>query len=277
MIESSSSHRIQNARVFARLRGVGEPVLCLHGNPDSSLLWSRLWDELDAAGALDHVQCVAPDLPGFGQSEVPPGFRFDKQGQADFLRDFLTTLKIKKPVTLVVHDFGGIYGLAFAAAYPELIKRVLITNTLFFPDYRWHFFARIWRTPLLGEIAMRAMIRPIFEAILLLGSKKLKRATIHEVYRHYTLAVRLMILKLYRACDPPDFADWERRYLELAARVPVRVLWGARDPFIEEEFAHRFGTEDVRILQDCGHWVPLEEPGLLAEELRDFMGLAKTN
>lgn len=277
MLDTWTSHTIQRASIFIRACGEGETVLCLHGNPDSSRLWSPLFAELHARQALGDIRCVAPDLPGFGRSEIPPGFDFEKQSLADFLRDTLDALEIRSPVNLLVHDVGGIYGLAFAAAYPKRVKRILITNTLFFPDYRWHFFARLWRTPLLGEIAMRLMTRPLFEIILRLGSRKLDRTTIHEIYHHYTISVRRMILELYRACDPEDFYDWERRYLQLAADIPVRVLWGTRDPFIEKEFAHRFGTGDVRLLKDCGHWVPLEEPRRLALEVQEFVGARKTN
>ena len=63
------------------------------------------------------------------------------------------------PIDLVVHDFGGLFGLAWAVRHPERVRRLAILNTMFFPDYRWHFWARVWRTPLLGELSLAVSTR----------------------------------------------------------------------------------------------------------------------
>ena len=114
---------------------------------------------------------------------------------------------------------------------------------------------------------MRTLNRAAFHLILRLGSRRLTGAQIDAVYREYTPAARATVLRLYRATDPADFQNWERRFLECAADVPVRVLWGRHDPFIEAQFAERFGARSVRILEDCGHWVPLEAAVECAREV----------
>lgn len=264
---------VGGAQIFVRSQGEGEPVLFLHGNPDSSALWMPVFEQLAKSGEFSGYHCLAPDLPGFGQSNLPADFSFDKTSLANFIEQTLDALAIRTPVTLVVHDFGGIYGLAFATAYPDLVKRILITNTLFFPDYRWHFLARLWRMRGVGELTMATMNPLAFQLILRLGSRKLTGRMISEIYHDYRPSVRKMVLQLYRAADPADFALWEQAYLKIAERIPVRVVWGENDPFIEKEFADRFGTDDVHVLKNCGHWVPLEEPERTADLL---IALVKT-
>lgn len=261
------SYNVGGAEIFARECGTGKPVLFLHGNPDSSAVWSGVFAELASRGATDQLRCIAPDLPGFGRSGVPAGFGYRKQDLADFVADLLDRAGVQERVRLVVHDFGGIFGLAFAAAYPERVSGVLVHNTLFFPDYRWHFLARVWRTPVLGEFAMRTLNRTLFHLILRLGSRRLTGAQIDATYQEYTPTARATVLRLYRATDPADFMSWERHFLKCAEQVPVRVLWGRHDPFIGLQFAERFGAQSVRILEDCGHWVPLEDAVECAREV----------
>src|SRR5207244_3768585 len=75
-----------------------------------------------------------------------------------FLERFLEHLEVGR-VSLVMNDWGGV-GLAFAQRRPELIERLVLINTVaFLPGYRWHRIARIWRTPVLGELAMGTTTR----------------------------------------------------------------------------------------------------------------------
>ena len=65
----------------------------------------------------------------------------------------------------------------------------------------------------------------------------------------------------------------DRRFLvmfqDVTQQIPTRVIWGKQDPFIPLAYAHRIG-DDVRMLEDCGHWVPLVKPDVVAEEVRRF-------
>jgi pimeloyl-ACP methyl ester carboxylesterase len=66
----------------------------------------------------------------------------------------------------------------------------------------------------------------------------------------------------------PDFFDgWETRLRAVSARVPTTVLWGAQDPLIPVSYAGSIGGT-VKLLADCGHWMPLEQPARVADEVR---------
>ena len=60
-------------------------------------------------------------------------------------------------VHLVAHDFGGPFAAAWAADHPGNVASVTFVNTGVLVGYRWHRMARIWQTPLLGELSMRAL------------------------------------------------------------------------------------------------------------------------
>lgn len=138
-----------STRVFES--GEGAPVVLLHGNPDTHTVWEGLVDALSGS-----YRCIAPDLPGFGGSIAPDDFDVTLAGQARWVRALFDALELER-AHLVVHDVGGTYGLAFAAEDARArLASLTIFNTIFTTDYRWHFWGRVWRTPLLGELAMAA-------------------------------------------------------------------------------------------------------------------------
>ncbi len=252
--------------VFADETGAGPPVLLLHGVPDTSAVWRHVTPALAA-----RRRCVALDLPGFGGSSAPDTFDASLDGMARWVEDALNVVGIEAPVDLVVHDFGGVFGLAWAVRHPARVRRLVILNTVFFPDYRWHFWARVWRTPLLGELSFACNSRWGLSFEMRRGSRRLPRAHAFEAFARLTPAATRMILRLYRATDPADFAPWQHGLRALMATVPALVLWGDRDPYIDASFAERFGAREVRHLPDAGHWLQVEEPGAVGEHLVRFL------
>ncbi|MEH6493802.1 alpha/beta fold hydrolase [Halopseudomonas sp.] len=241
------------------VRGAGQPVLMLHGNPDSHVMWLPLIAKLRG-----NYRLIVPDLPGFGASKSRADHaEVTLQGMADWVGHVLDATQVDRPVDLLLHDFGGVYGLAFATAYPERVRRLIITNTVFQQDYRWHFWGRVWRTPRLGELSMALMGIPglgklMFSFSLRAGGPGLSKQQIAEAYRHFTPEVRQQVLRLYRATDPANFAGWETRMLAVTADHPTLVLWGQRDPYIPARYAERFGAARIERFAEVGHWVVVE-------------------
>ena len=254
--------------VHSETRGHGAPALFLHGNPDSSRVWSAILDRL-----APRYRCMAPDLPGFGRSDCDPDrWDFSLDGMARWVDGVVTGLGVDQPVHLVVHDFGGVYGLAWAVKHPDRVRSLAITNTLFHADYRWHFWARIWRTRGLGELSMQVFSLPLIgraaaRLSIKAGSRKLPLDEIDRMYDEWGPRTRETVLRLYRATDPERFAGWESKMVELAGRVPSLVLWGDHDPYIPKRYAERFGAREVVHLAECGHWVPSEEPEHVSQYL----------
>ncbi|MFP4476436.1 MAG: alpha/beta fold hydrolase [Desulfatibacillaceae bacterium] len=259
--------KVGDASVFTSIHGLGTPMVLLHGNPDSGDMWDPVVDRL--AGRF---RCIRPDLPGLGRSMVPPDFDYSLSGMAAHLEGLCRALELHQPVHLVVHDFGGPFGLAWAAAHPERIRTITCLNTVFFADYDWHFWARVWRTPVMGEVAMAVWNRPLIFWQMRRGSAKVPDHHVRFMYIGVSRDMRKNVLRLYRESDPAKFESWERRYLEVAARKPVQVIWGERDPYIPARFAHRLGAREVRLYPEYGHWISVEAPDIVARHILEFCG-----
>jgi pimeloyl-ACP methyl ester carboxylesterase len=253
----------QRARVFCVERGLGPPTLFLHGNPDSADVWSQVIDR------LPQLRCLAPDLPGFGRTVASDDYPYALDSMAEFAVALLDAMGVVEPANLVVHDAGGFFGLATATRYPERIRRLVVLNTFFFADYRYHFWARVCRTPLIGELGMAVLNRPLYGLEMRRGSSAIDDGYVKESYRCITPGMKRQVLRMYRALDPSCFKGWEDRMRAALANVPTLVLWGDRDPYIPTRTADRFGG-DVRHF-NCGHWLHVEQAALVAKNLREFL------
>lgn len=254
--------QVQGIDIHVREQGQGPPVLFLHGNPDSGAVW-------DQVGTLmaPQFQCIAPDLPGFGESG--PGKRFDPAlaNLAQFVHELILALDLTVPINLVVHDIGGPFGLAWAVRFPKEVGPIGILNTIFASDYRWHFWARIWRTPILGELSLLLLNRPLFVCILKNLAPQLSRDQINQMFDNFDPSMKRMILRFYRATDPETFQGWEDKLASLLQTKPALVLWGDQDPFIPPQFAAQLGAQTIKQFPDQGHWLMLEDPQMVATHL----------
>ena len=170
--------------------------------PDSSELWTPF---LERAGG------VAPDLPGFGRSAKRGDLDYSIEGYADWLERFCELAGLDR-MRLVMHDWG-VVGLAFAQRAPERVERIVAIDTVpLLPGYRWHWIARAWRTPVLGEVAMGLAVGPVVRRLLPAG-----RAP--GVLEHFDPGTQRAILRLYR-CEPARGAGGRRQ--------PARQRGGAR-------------------------------------------------
>ena len=241
--------------------GAGPDVVLLHGNPDTHTVWEPVVERL----ARSH-HCIAPDLPGFGGSKAPADFDCSLANQGAWVAAVLDSLGLPR-VHLVVHDVGGPYGLAFTSEHPDRVRSLSIFNTNFFPDYRWHFWARVWRTRVLGELSMAIANRPLFIRELKRGSPRMTTEYASRAYDEFGRDAKRMVLRWYRAMDPEVHAGWDQKLLAVTAQMPKQVLWGDRDPFIPPATADRYGADSVQHFPDYGHWVMIEDPEVSAASI----------
>ncbi len=266
---------IQGADVHLAIRGVGSPVLFLHGAPDSSEMWDGVIDGLEG-----HYRCFAPDLPGFGRTAAPANFTCSLENMARFIDELVVAAAIPTPLNLVVADFGATYGLSWAVTYPDKVQRIAIVGgSNFSSRYHWHGTARLFRTPLLGELAMASLTPTAYEK-----SMRQNAPLVSPEYARSSYALSLakpgtrrMMLKLYRSINPRDFVGWEERLRDLMTRVPALVLWGDKDPFITPEYAQQFGSARVEHFPHNGHWLAVESPENVTERLMTFFAESTIN
>lgn len=262
---------INQAPIYVNVQGQGEPALLLHGVPDSA----EIWDEV-IAGIQSDYQCFAPDLPGFHRSGMPQDFVFSLDHYADFVDTLVDKLELKTPLTLVLHDWGGIFGMLWAAKYPHKVKRIIGGDFPFSHLYKWHEWATIWRTPLLGELSMLFMNWPLFWWEIKRGSRRLSKAQIKHTYEGKVTKfnTRMTVLKLYRSANPSLFNHWSSKQEQLAKSVPIDLVWGADDPYVSTDQAKLMHPRSVTVVDNCGHWSPQEAPEAFVDCILNGPGMA---
>jgi pimeloyl-ACP methyl ester carboxylesterase len=247
-----------------------EAVVFVHGNPGSSSDWGAL---VEATG--EFARALAMDMPGFGHSHAPADFAYEIPSYAEFLQGALTQLSIER-VHLVVHDFGGPFGLFWGIEHPSSWVSVVLINVGVMPGYRWHAMARRWRTPVLGELVQAWIPRWAWRRTMQAGSPRgLPEAFVDKMYDEYDRATRRAVLALYRATPDPGTTAEQLGAALAELRKPALVVWGASDPFIGVEYAERqreyFDVRDVRILKDSGHWPFQDDPDAVADAVLLFL------
>jgi pimeloyl-ACP methyl ester carboxylesterase len=257
---------VQGAGTHVVEQGDGRPVVFLHGNPDTSEVWDGVLARLPQG-----LRCLAPDLPGFGASAVPAGFDGSIEACVAWMDGLIEATGVRGPVDLVVHDVGGPFGLSWAVSRPARVRRVVVANTVYDRSYRWHFWGRVWRTPLLGEVSMALMNGPLFRRELRRAMPNASEERLAAMYARITPTMKRTVLQWYRAATPSKFAGWDERGRALLSSIPSLVLWGDRDPYIGREFAETFGAREVRHFPKLGHFLMAEEPETFAAAVAEFL------
>ena len=255
-----------------------EAVLLLHGNPTWSFHFRDLIGELAAAGC----RCVAPDHAGMGLSDKPAAYPYCLRTHADNLGALVEHLGLRR-VHLVVHDWGGAIGFAWAARHPERIGRIVILNTAAFPARRIPLRINLCRVPLLGAWLIRGLNGFARAATI---QTVCRRALSPEVRRGYLfpydswanrVGVARFVGDIPRRRGHPSRALLEETGRGLAQFRDRRALiaWGGGDFCFNRWFYDRwleiFPQASSHYLTDAGHYV-LEDAGAEVRPLiTDFL------
>jgi pimeloyl-ACP methyl ester carboxylesterase len=249
-----------------------EAVVFVHGNPGSA----EDWEQLVLAAADTGLRALSFDLPDFGDTVAAPGFAHTVESYAAFLGELIGTLAIER-VHLVLHDFGGPIGLAWMAANPDRLASITLIDIGLLPGYRWHRLARVWRTPVLGELFQATATRPAFRLLINRGEPRgLPDRFVDRMYDHYDRRTRRAVLALYRSTDDPGAGARELAALMAPRDVPALVIWGERDSYLPSIYAARqreaFPSAEVHVLADSGHWPFADSPEAVRRLFVDFIG-----
>lgn len=242
----------------------GTPTLYLHGVPNSSRVWEPF---LARSGGL------ALDLPGFGGSVKAGTFPYSIAAIDGFVERFVDFHALER-LALVMHDWGAA-GLAFAQRAPERIERIVLINALpLFDGYEWHRAARVWRTPVLGELAMGSLnMRLLRRALRAANGAPLPEDELRQIYEELDFGTQRAVLKLYRSVRAGTLAAAGANLAQLHA--PALIVRGERDPYIPARAAAQYaqalgGPCETLSLSDAGHWPWLDQPNVL-DAVQDFL------
>jgi acyl-CoA synthetase (AMP-forming)/AMP-acid ligase II/pimeloyl-ACP methyl ester carboxylesterase len=237
-------------------------VLCLHGNPTWSFLWSRLLNELNS-----DFRVIAPDHLSMGFSEQVSTRTY--RDRVSDINDLVNALNITAPIWIVAQDWGGAIGMGYAVAHPERVAGLVLSNTgIAVPHNR--------RAPLLIRLAAATGVHRLVtkdSSFFVRGTpflpgrgiSQLQRTALAFPYRHRGrrngVADFVADAPLTsRHSSARDIADVAEKLSALA--VPVRLVWGSRDPVFNDDFAHdlmkKFQNIALHRIADSGHLTVLE-------------------
>ncbi|MGH6630194.1 MAG: alpha/beta fold hydrolase, partial [Burkholderiales bacterium] len=270
--------------------GSGEVVLMLHGNPT----WSYYYRHLVSALCATH-RCVVPDHIGMGLSDKPDDshYEYSLRQRVDDLDDLLRSVidadpvSANQPLTLVLHDWGGMIGMAWAVRNPTRLARLVIMNTAAFPLPREKHMPRA--LTLVRNSALGAwLVLRLNEFAGVAARVAFKMPVSREVRKAYTgpydsPANRIATLRFVQDIplqegDPGfDIVLNTAEHLDLLRDLPCLIAWGDRDFVFDRAFLRTwqeyFPAAELRRLEDCGHYV-LEDGGQeLIDTIRNFIAI----
>lgn len=269
---------IGNGIVHYLTAGKGEPLVLLHGIPQTSYEWRHIIPLL-----TDRFQIIAPDLRGLGDSSRAASGFDKKTVAADVWRLLSEQLKLDS-FFLAGHDWGGPTAFALTCAHQDAVRRLAILDVAIPGDgidisqngRRWHH--GFFKVPHLPEALLQdrehIYINWLFENYGYLPNS-INEADRAEYLRTYSKPGAMSALfGYYRAVaqDVQDNLDFVAANGKL--RMPILALGGDKSFGRGMEVfqsLQRF-AEDVRggLIPNCGHWVTEEQPEFVAEALQNF-------
>jgi haloalkane dehalogenase len=247
--------------------GQGEPLVMVHGNPTWSFYYRRL-----VRGLSDRYRCIVPDHIGCGLSDKPGDdeYEFTLERRVADLERLIDHLDLGERVTLVLHDWGGMIGMVYAARHPHRIKRIIVSNTSAFPlpaTKPLPLALRICRNTALGALLVRgcnafsrAAITTCVKRRPLTGAAREGYLAPYDSWSNRRAVLRFVQDIPLAEGDPswPLVAGVEAATARLA-RIPLLIVWGADDFVFDDHFLdgwrRRYPSAEIHRLAGVGHYV----------------------
>ncbi|WP_031517314.1 alpha/beta fold hydrolase [Desulfofalx alkaliphila] len=268
--------------------GSGGVLIMLHGNPTWGYLYRNFIPELSK-----EYRCIVPDFLGFGYSDKPAGEDYSLQAQSQRLAQFIEKMELNE-ITLVVHDIGGIVGLAWAAEHKHLVKGLVILNNSgsvpevwgkspYLPP--WSYIV-LWplRIPVIGEVMvenlniLHRLVMPLAFSRRDVFTKKIRRGF---GYPYRCKADRKAQLSTIRQIPILKSDPIYRMLLKTGQmlngwQVPAQIIWGLKDPSSPPRIIkvlerllpnHRPSV----VLPQAGHFLTEEQPEVVLDKIKEFL------
>jgi cis-3-alkyl-4-acyloxetan-2-one decarboxylase len=267
--------------------GDGLPVVMVHGNPS----WSFYYRNLVLA-LRDRYRCIVPDHMGCGLSDKPGDDRYEYtlSRRVDDLEQLLEHLEVREKITLVVHDWGGMIGMAYAVRHPERIKRLVILNTGAFHLPKGKPFPlalKICRDTFIGSLMVRGF-NAFSVAASYVGCKRHPMtAELRHLYQLPYDSWQNRIATLRFVQDIP-LIPGDRGYdlvtsiadgIDQFKNLPILICWGELDFVFDRHFLaqweERFPEAEIHRFPDCGHYILEDARDEVIPLIAGFFGRTK--
>jgi len=264
----------------------GHTVLLVHGNPTWSFLWRKVVGAIRARPGGDRLRLVAPDLVGLGLSSKPAGQAHTLEHHAAWLGAVIDQVA-RGPLVLAAQDWGGPIGLLAMRARRDRLRGVVLGNTAVSPPapkFKPTLFHRLAQLPVASDVLFRRFGFPLGVLHLSQGDRSSIRGEVARAYR-WPLANRadrdapLALARMVpnhaeRHPSIPAFREIDAFFREI--QVPIRIVWGKRDPVLGRVIDHleRLRPDATIVRTDAGHFLQEEVPEPLADAVLDVVARA---
>ena len=277
--------KVDGVNIFYREAGPASAptILLLHGFPSSSRMFDKLIPLL-----ADQYHLVAPDYPGFGQSDAPPreNFSYTFENITNVIDKFTQALSLNK-YALYVNDYGGPVGFRLALTHPERVTAIVVQNAVVHNDgldeKRWAVPRAFWADHAKYEDQFRQrLISPQGTKARHIGnsphperySPDLWDDELAHLNKPGIAQIQVELFYDYRTnvAAYPAWQDYLRKH-----RPPLLVVWGKYDPgfALPEVEAYKREVPDAEVhILEAGHFALDESVDEIAAIMRPF--LAKT-
>jgi pimeloyl-ACP methyl ester carboxylesterase len=283
-IPLTSIHKVKADGVQVFYRAAGDPsapvVLLLHGFPTSSFMFRELIPRL-----ADRYRVIAPDLPGFGFTEVPAErkYAYSFEALARTIEAFTDALGLQR-YAIYIFDYGAPTGLRLAMAHPERVTAIVSQNGNAYEEGlgdAWGPIRKYWSEPTAEnrEVLRKNILTPettrwqythgvanpeaVAPESYTLDAALLERPGNKEIQLDLFLDYASNV-KLY-----PKFQEYFRK-----SRPPLLAIWGKNDPFFipagAEAFRKDLPTAQVQFL-DTGHFAIETHVAEIANVMSEFL------
>ncbi|WP_186074476.1 alpha/beta fold hydrolase [Burkholderia gladioli] len=273
---------VNGVKIFYREAGPknAPTVLLLHGFPTSSQMFRNLMPQL-----ADRYHVIAPDYPGFGQSDMPAPDRFSYtfDNLAKVIDGFTETLGLTR-YALYVQDYGAPVGYRIAAAHPERITAIVAQNG---NAYEEGIAGDFWK-PLKAYWADRSeanaeRLRPLLQLKVTRwhyvdGTRELSHLdpgtwTLDQAYldRPGNQEIQLDLFYSYGS-NVAQYAQWQAYFREY--QPPMLIVWGKNDKAFPPVGAHAYLRDLPKAelhLFDTGHFALEEDGAEIGRLMRAFL------
>ena len=270
---------VNEGRLHYVTAGQGDPVVLLHGWPQTWYQWRKIIPAL-----AERYTVIAPDMRGLGDSSKPVT-GYDKRTVADDIYKLVRQLGCER-IFLVGHDWGGPVAYAYACAHPNDVRRLVILDVVI-PGAGLEQIPQMSRRGGLWHISFHG-VRDLPEA-LITGRERIYLFWFYRIAAYNPTAISEEDIDEYVRCySAPgglragfeyyrafwDDVDHNKENAKTKLKMPVLALGGERSFGARTLSSMQALAEDVwgGVVDRCGHWIAEEHPDYLIEQLLAFFG-----
>jgi len=260
-------------------KGSGKPIVFVHGNPMWGYLYKKILDGLDNKSRL-----IVPDLIGFGFSDKVKLSEHSLESHSEWMANFFSTIKEEK-IGLVVHDWGGMIGIAGAMKAGKKIDGLIVMNTAITAPkdgFKPTWFHSLSQIPIISDFLFRILNFPLSTLDRFTGIPGSFSKDVMKVYKYPLrnlkdncgpLALARMVPNNMNHPSVPlekEIEEFLQKY-----NGPAEIVWGMNDPVMWKlrRRTSRLLPQARVIKTEAGHFVQEETPEKVIESIREIFKL----